>query len=396
LRSWSILFALAALFAIGAFVYAPMSPDWWLPNAPPGFDLRLMSWGDGSGVPTSGENLVIGSTDSDGLLHIRRFDAIGVRTDTFETKDSGGALHLEFADATGKVVSDELESSLPATPAGAITKFKQQLPDLLPPHVLSGDERGQVLIRVTSILDHTASLNGVSAGPLHTISTSGREVDHLFVIILWITGIVFVGTEATLVWVAWRYVDRPGRVATYFHGSQRLEVVWTIIPAAILVFIALYQMGAWANIKFRSAMPKVQPLAEVTARQFQWMIRYPGPDGKLRTADDLFTVNDLHFVKDRTALIHLRTSDVLHSFYLPQMRIKQDAVPGLTIPVWFDSDRAGSFELACAELCGWGHYKMKAKVTVHETQAAFDEWEAGALAEQNRSQLALRSGPQGR
>ena len=80
----------------------------------------------------------------------------------------------------------------------------------------------------------------------------GREIDSLFVIILWITGIVFIGTQIVLVWAAWRFVDRPGRVATYFHGSQRLEVIWTIIPAAILVFIALYQMGTWAEIKFRS------------------------------------------------------------------------------------------------------------------------------------------------
>jgi cytochrome c oxidase subunit II len=276
-RYWSILFALAAVFAIGAFVYAPFSPDWWLPGAP------AASW-------------------------------------------QAGALGEQY----------------------------------------------------------------------HNVSQSGREVDSLFLIILWITGIVFVGTQVVLVWVAWRDVDRPGRVATYFHGSQRLEVVWTIIPAAILVFIALYQMGAWANIKFRSAMPRVQPLAEVTARQFQWVIRYPGPDGKLRTGDDLFAVNDLHFVKNKPAVIHLRTTDVLHSFYLPQLRIKQDAVPGLTIPVWFDSDRAGSFELACAELCGWGHYKMRGKVTVHDTQSGFDEWQSQALAEQNRSQLAAASGPQGK
>ena len=278
MRYWSILFALAAVFVVGAFVYAPFSPDWWLPNAP------AASW---------------------------------------------------LADTPGEA--------------------------------------------------------------LHTVSSSGREIDSLFLIILWITGLVFIGTQVALVWVAWRYADRPGRVATYFHGSQRLEVVWTIIPAAILVFIALYQMGTWANIKFRTAMPRVQPLAEVTARQFQWVFRYPGPDGKLRTGDDLFTVNDLHFVRNKTALINLRSSDVIHSFFLPQLRIKQDAVPGLTIPVWFDSDRAGSFELACAELCGWGHYKMRGKVTVHATEKDFEEWQAHALAEQNRSQLAAAtSGPQGR
>jgi cytochrome c oxidase subunit 2 len=233
------------------------------------------------------------------------------------------------------------------------------------------------------------------------VSRFGREIDSLFVIILWITGIVFIGTQIVLVWEAWRFVDQPGRKATYFHGSQRLEVVWTIIPAAILVFIALYQMGTWAEIKFRSAVPKVAPLAEVTARQFQWVIRYPGPDKRLHSPDDLILVNDLHFVRstekeEKMALIYLRSDDVLHSFYLPHMRIKQDAVPGLTIPVWFDCDRAGRYELACAELCGWGHYKMRGTVTVHETQEQFDDWMRGALARQNQSQLAAASGPQGR
>jgi cytochrome c oxidase subunit 2 len=236
----------------------------------------------------------------------------------------------------------------------------------------------------------------------HVISTFGQEIDSLFVIILVITGVVFIGTQVVLVWVQYRYVDqkdaegRPVRPATYFHGSQRLEVVWTIIPAAILVFIALYQMGTWASIKFRSAAPKVPPLAEITARQFQWVMRYPGPDGKLNSADDLITVNDLHFVKNRTALIYLKSSDVIHSFFLPQMRIKQDAVPGLTIPVWFDADTAGRYELVCAELCGWGHYKMRGNVTVHNSDAEFQEWLDKKLAEQNQSQLTMATESQGR
>jgi cytochrome c oxidase subunit 2 len=266
-RYWSILFALAAVFSIGAFVVAPLFPDWWLPN---------------------------------------------------------------------------------------------------PPN------------------EHH-----------HVISSIGRDIDLLFYIILWITGIVFVGTQIVLVWSAYRFVDGPGRVANYFHGSQRLEVIWTIIPSLILVFIALYQMGTWASIKFRSSMPKVQPLAEVTGRQFQWVILYPGPDGKLHTPDDLHMVNDLHFIKGKTALIYLRSGDVLHSFFLPHLRIKQDAVPGLTIPVWFDADRAGSYELVCAELCGWGHYKMRGNVTIHETELEFNAWQDKAIAEQNRSQLTMAAGPTG-
>ncbi len=242
----------------------------------------------------------------------------------------------------------------------------------------------------------------MGGNPVHVVSTFGREIDSLFIIILWITGIVFIGTQIVLVWAAYKFADerdasgKPVRQAQYFHGSQRLEVIWTIIPAAILVFIALYQMGTWASIKFRSAAPKVPPLAEITARQFQWVMRYPGHDGKLNTADDLFTVSDLHFVKKKQALIYLKSSDVLHSFYLPFMRIKQDAVPGMTIPVWFDCDTAGSYELVCAELCGWGHYKMRGRVTVHETEAEFQKWLDGQLAEQNRSQLTMASGTEGR
>jgi cytochrome c oxidase subunit 2 len=229
------------------------------------------------------------------------------------------------------------------------------------------------------------------------VSTIGRDVDSLFMICLWITGIVFIGTQVVLCLAIFRYGDAPGRKATYFHGSQRLEVIWTIIPSAILVFIALYQMGTWAQIKFRSSAPKVEPLAEVTARQFQWLMTYPGPDHKLHTPDDLHTINDLHFVKDKPALIYLKTMDVLHSFFLPQMRIKQDAVPGLTIPVWFDADTEGQYELVCAELCGWGHYKMRGKVTVHASQEEFDDWMRNALKEQSREQLTVAStGTEGR
>ena len=232
--------------------------------------------------------------------------------------------------------------------------------------------------------------NVSAVSPLHF----GADIDHLFIMILWITGIVFIGTQVAIGYVMWRYAATPGGRASYTHGSQRLEVVWTIIPSAILVFIALYQMGTWSDIKFRSSQPKVKPTAEVVARQFQWLMRYPGPDGKLYTGDDLHTINDLHFVKDAPVLIHLKSRDVLHSFFLPQFRIKQDAVPGLTIPVWFDADTEGKYDLVCAELCGWGHYKMRGSVTVHRTQAEFQEWQRTALAAQNASQLALAPGTQ--
>ena len=120
----------------------------------------------------------------------------------------------------------------------------------------------------------------------------------------------------------------------------------------------------------------------------------PARTASCDTADDLHTVNDLHFVKDQTALIHLKSTDVIHSFFLPQMRIKQDAVPGMTIPVWFDADTAGHYELVCAELCGWGHYKMRGNVTVHETEEEFDRnGRPTQLAEQNREPASSMASP---
>ena len=113
-----------------------------------------MSWGNGSGVPTSGSDHIIIGTDMNGMLHIRSFDAGGIRSDTFEVKDTSGALHLRSVDASGQVVSDVLESK---TQAGEISTLKQQLSGLLPPHVLSSDERSQVLVEVISVVGRIQS-----------------------------------------------------------------------------------------------------------------------------------------------------------------------------------------------------------------------------------------------
>ena len=113
-------------------------------------------------------------------------------------------------------------------------------------------------------------------------------------------------------------------------------------------------------------MRRLDPVAEVSARQFEWRIRYPAPGKVLQDTpqpDDLYTVNDLHVPAGKPVVIRLKSEDVLHSFFLPHLRIKQDAVPGLVIPVWFQCDKVGQQELVCAELCGWGHYKMRGQLT---------------------------------
>jgi cytochrome c oxidase subunit II len=207
----------------------------------------------------------------------------------------------------------------------------------------------------------------------------GGQIDDLFYLILVIVAVVFILTQAALGYALWRgaqKTDTPEK-AFFTHGSHNLEVVWTIVPAGILLFIALYQMDVWAQYRVQTNFPRqavLNPIAEVEARQFEWRIRYPAPGRKFKDqADverwlrnpepgDLYMVNDLHVPTGRPVLIHLRSGDVQHSFFVPVLRVKQDAVPGLVIPVWFEVLEPGPYELTCAELCGWGHYKMKARV----------------------------------
>ena len=216
------------------------------------------------------------------------------------------------------------------------------------------------------------------------VSEHGASIDALFYFILVLTGVVFIATEGLLFWFLWKYdAAKATGPATYIHGSHTLEVVWTIIPAATLLFLAIYQMNAWADVKMRR--PRMAPTVEVVARQFEWRLRYPGRDGTLGTRDDIFLVNDLHLPIDEDVLVQLKSMDVLHSFFLPHVRIKQDAVPGMKIPVWFKAKEAGQFDIVCAELCGWGHYKMKGRVTF-EPRADFDRWLAEVEARQEATQ----------
>lgn len=204
------------------------------------------------------------------------------------------------------------------------------------------------------------------------VSSHGYEIDHLFNFILWLTGVVFIATEVILFWFIWRYdAARNKSPVKFTHGSHNLEIMWTILPAATLLFIAIYQMNAWADVKMNK--PEMPYTAEVTARQFEWRIKYPGVDGVLGTADDLFVVNDMHVPLDEMVMIRLESADVLHDFFLPHMRIKQDAVPGMAIPVWFRAKEPGTYDIVCAELCGWGHYKMKGRLTV-EPRSDYEAW----------------------
>jgi cytochrome c oxidase subunit 2 len=220
------------------------------------------------------------------------------------------------------------------------------------------------------------------------INPSGQVIDNLFLFIMYLTGVIFIGTSLALFWFMWKYdAAKNAEPVQYTHGSHTLEVVWSILPAATLLFIAIYQMNAWAREKMvrpqLNGQPK-PPLAEVTGRQFEWRVRYAGADGQIGTPDDLHVVNDLHVPVNDEIVLQIKSADVLHSFFLPNARVKQDVVPGMEQYVWFKPTIEGTYDIVCAELCGWGHYKMRGRLTV-ESKEKFDKWYQGKMDEQNQA-----------
>lgn len=215
-------------------------------------------------------------------------------------------------------------------------------------------------------------------------STFAGDIDRIYYLILIITGVAFVIVEAALIWFIIRYRARPGRKAHYTHGSVRAEIIWTAVPAVVVVMIGILSGRVWTDIKGRDSVPAdAIPLA-VAAKQFEWNVTYPGPDGRLGTTDDFTRRNQLRLPVDQPVVVTLTSEDVIHSFFLPAFRVKQDAVPGMEIRVWFQANRIGEYSLACAELCGNGHTTMGGAVTVM-SQEEFTRW----LAEESRT-LASR------
>jgi len=222
-------------------------------------------------------------------------------------------------------------------------------------------------------------------------STYGPKIDHLFYIILYLTGGSFILTEAVLFYFAFKYRHREGRKSHYTHGNSTVEVVWTVVPAVVLVVLTFMSKTAWDEV--RHTWPDSDVNLLVTASQFTWEVRYPGIDGKFETPDDVVLTNEMHVPVGKPVHIQLRSKDVIHSFFLPNMRLKQDAVPGLTIPIWFEATRTGDFEIACAELCGFGHYTMHGALTVQaaeEYKAWLEEAQKSAIPSE---QAAPSDGP---
>jgi cytochrome c oxidase subunit 2 len=243
------------------------------------------------------------------------------------------------------------------------------------------------------------------------VASFGGDVDYLFYLILVFTSFFFVLAEALLVYALWRFGYRPGHKADYVEGHHRLELAWTIVPALILLFIAFAQIRAWEQIKYATRTPPPDQLVQVTGRQWEWRLRYPqnvvrqGADARrwaeVPEFDDLHVVNELHTWKGANVKIFLKTQDVLHSFGIPNLRLMQDALPGKTIPMWFNATKANArfaggkttllkdnenrpleWEIACKELCGNGHYRMRGLLYVYETEQEYRDWQTHALEQQ--------------
>lgn len=203
------------------------------------------------------------------------------------------------------------------------------------------------------------------------ISTYGGEIDFLFYVIYWITGVAFLLVAGAMIAFLVMYRQREGRRARYVHGNTALEIIWTVGTALIVVALGIMSQPLWAKIK--QEVPPSDVQVRVTGKQFNWEILYPGPDGKFETSDDLQMDNELHVPVDRVVQVFLTSKDVIHSFFLPNLRLKQDALPGRVIEAWFEATKTGTYEIPCAELCGFGHSGMLGHLTVHSA-AEYQKW----------------------
>jgi len=207
------------------------------------------------------------------------------------------------------------------------------------------------------------------------VSTFGGDIDSLFYLILYITGAWFLLTQGLILVFLIKYRRREGQRAAYIPGNSLKQAAWILIPGLIVVFLDLWidLRGAevWARIK--GHVPPGDLQVQVTAKQFNWEIIYPGPDGRLGTVDDLQMDNELHVPAGKVVRVVLKSKDVIHSFFLPNLRLKQDTVPGREIVAWFEATKPGKYEIPCAELCGFGHSGMNGWLFVH-TAEEYQKW----------------------
>lgn len=229
------------------------------------------------------------------------------------------------------------------------------------------------------------------------VSTFGGNIDSVFLLIYYVVGFWFVVTEGALLFFAVRYRAREGRRASAARGDTAAELAWLLVPAAIILALDLgidvASSHAWEKVKGKPPPGDLQ--LRVTAKQFSWSFTYPGPDGQLDTADDVTVDHRLHVPAGRVIRLVLTSTDVIHSFFVPSLRLKQDILPGRRIEVWFNATRPGTYEIACSELCGFGHSGMRGLLDVQAPED-YERWMEERAKEQLEEQWPTAMGPGGR
>lgn len=224
------------------------------------------------------------------------------------------------------------------------------------------------------------------------IASNWGAMDDTIVLTFWIGGGVFIAVCSFMVYCVFKFSYKEGRKVEYKPEDNKLEIILTVVTT--LGVAALLAPGLIVWNQYINTPPNAINI-EVMARQWGWQYRLPGEDGKLGTSnmvnindqnpfginlddqngrDDILIQSDeLHLKTNRPVKILLRSTDVLHNFYVPQFRAKMDAVPGLITYYWFEPNKEGDYEVLCAEYCGIGHYGMRAKVVV-DNEENYEKW----------------------
>ena len=200
-------------------------------------------------------------------------------------------------------------------------------------------------------------------------ATRATEVDRLFRMLVGIATVIFLIVEGGLVYAVLRFRRRKGDEAegVAYHGNNALELVWTLIPAILVVVVGFSSYRSLARIERPDQNPMV---VEVVGRQFTWLFRYP---------QEGLTTSELHVPLGQPVRLELTSEDVIHSFWVPNFLAKRDATPGRVSELLFTASQLGSFPIRCAELCGAGHAIMTSQVVVH-TPDDFEAWMAAQVA----------------
>ena len=210
------------------------------------------------------------------------------------------------------------------------------------------------------------------------ITQDAALTDHQYDLTLYATGAAFVLAQLGLAFAVFRFRDR-GQEARFSHGNVALEILWTSITLIVFVGLAMLGRRAWADVRYTTASRNAIQI-EVTTNQFVYNFRYPGPDRKFGrlgstlvnapagnplgidpndpSGRDDIVVPELTIPVNQPIELLIRSQDVIHNFFVRELRLQQDAVPGMLIPVHFTADRIGDYEIVCTQLCGLGHYKM--------------------------------------